>query len=316
VRRIAGVSARSWFFVVTACAALAAILLLGVAGRILGLSRTPERRATSAPWMAGAVLLLFLVLGGSLLPLMLRAFLVMQAGIGNSELWIVRALREHETGVVYAVWSMFALGTLIALPVMAKDMLGKDMLAVFSGPGKSKGTLVIDVGMPLSDVRAQSTLKLVEESRGGLTPTGRVIARVTFDLQIAGSALRFEQCRYYWIHTDGSEGARVQDVNVGISPRKMSRAALGEAHADVQQRLREDDWLAGAIHYRTPEEQQLHGGATSSGQGFYWARGGTVLQLSGKRVDEVRAGEDPETAGEWIQILELRPRGVSRIEFD
>jgi hypothetical protein len=264
------------------------------------------------------VLLLFLLLGGSLVPVMLHVFLDLQARIGNSDLWIVRVLREHESGVIYGVWTMFALGTLIALPVMAKDMLGKDMLAVFAGPGKSRGTLVIDVGMPLAEVRARSTLKLVEESRGGLTPTGRVIARVTFDLQIAGSALRFEQCRYYWIHTDGSEGARVQDVNVAISPRKVSRAALVEAHAQVQMRLREDGWLEGAIQYRTAEEQQLHGGAASSGQGFYWARGGTVLQLSGKRVDGERAGEDPETAGDWIQVIELRPRGdatLSRVEF-
>jgi len=86
----------------------------------------------------------------------------------------------------------------------------------------------------------------------------------------------------------------------------------------VQQRLREDGWSAGAIQYRTAEEQQLHGGATSSGQGFYWARGRTVLQLSGTRIDEERRGEDPATAGEWIQVIELRPCGdssSSRVEF-
>jgi len=59
---------------VTACGALAGILLLGVAGRVLGLSRTPERRAATMPWMGGVVLLLFLVLGCSLMPLMLHSW--------------------------------------------------------------------------------------------------------------------------------------------------------------------------------------------------------------------------------------------------
>ena len=293
---------------VAASVALAGILLLGVIGRILGLNRTAERRASAAPWMAGVVLLLFLVLGGSLVALMLRAFLVLQERIGNADLWIARILREHESGVTWGVWGLFALGTLIALPVMARDMLGLDLLAAFHGPGKSRGTLVVDVGQPLSDVRAQSSLKLADESRGGLTPAGRVIATVTFDLQIPGSALRLERCRYYWINTDGSDEARVHNINVGVSPQKLTRAALVEAHTQLQQRLRQDGWRPGAIPWRTAEQQQLHGGATSSGQGFYWARGGTVLQLSGKRVDEERAGEDPATAGDWIQVLELRPR--------
>ena len=268
--------------------------------------------------MAAAILFSFLVMGCALVPLMLRAFVAMQASIGNADLWLVRLLREHEGGVTLTFWSMFALGTLIALPVMARDMLGLDLFASLIGPGKSQGTLVLDVGMPLAEIRRRSTLELVDESRGGLTPEGRVIARVTFDLQIADSSLTFPLCRYYWIHTDGSDESRVRDVNVGISPRKLTRAALLEAHRDVQARLAQDGWQAGAIPHRTPEEQQLHGGATSTGQGFWWARGGTLLQLSGKRVDEDRRGEDTETAGAWIQVIELRARGGSsdsRIEF-
>ena len=310
------------FFVIVALVAFAAIVVLTVAGHVLAAratDQTPESLKPVPPYVAGAFFLLFLVLGFSLVPLMLRAFIVMQTHIGNAELWIVQVLRDHERGVTYGVWGMFALGTLIALPVMMKDLLGKDLLALLAGSRVSQGALVLDVGMPLAEVRKGSTLRLAEEIRGGSDGIGMLIADVVFDFQIAGSALRFEGCRYYWIHTDRKDDSRVSEVSVGVSPQKMSRADLMEAHKQVQQRLRQDGWQPGAIHYRTPEEQRLHGGATSSGQGYYWARGGTVLQLQGKRVDEERRGEDAATAGDWIQVIELRPRsysGYSRVEFN
>jgi hypothetical protein len=313
-------SASSACFGWLAAAAFAGIFIAAALGRLVR-GRPPELPADAArpaAWVAGAILLCFVVLGCALVPLMLRLFVSMQASIGNADLWLVRLLREHERGVTLTMWTMFALGTLIALPVMARDMLGLDLFGALSGPGKSQGTLVLDVGMPLAEVRQRSTLKLVDESRGGLTPEGRVIARGIFDLQIADSALSFPLCRYYWIHTDGSDASRVQDVNVGISPRTLTRAALLEAHRQVQERLRQDGWQEGAIPHRTPEEQRLHGGAASTGQGFYWARGGTLLQLSARRMDEERRGEDPGTAGQWIQVLELRARGGSsdaRVEF-
>ena len=310
------------FFAITAAVAFAAIVLLSAAGHLLA-SRAPGQASDAlkpmAPYAGGIFFLLFLVLGFSLVPLLLRAFIVMQASIGNAELWVVRLLREHERGITWGVWGMFALGTLIALPVMMKDLLGKDLLASVTGPGASKGTLVVEIGMPLAEVRKGSSLELVAESRGGLVKEGRLIAEVVFDFQVAGSALRFERCRYYWITTDGEADSRIREVSVGVSTQKMSRAALIEAHQQVQRRLREEGWQSGAIYHRLPEEQQLHGGATSTGQGYYWARGGTVLQLQGKRIDETRQGEDPATAGEWIQVIELRPRsysGFSRVEFN
>ena len=310
------------FFAITALVAFAAIILLSAAGHVLA-SRAPGQAPDAlkpiAPYLGGVFFLLFLVLGFSLVPLVLRAFIVMQTSIGNADLWIVRGLRDHERGITYGVWGMFTLGTLIAFPVMVKDLLGKDLLTSLAGRRVSQGALALDIGMPLADVRKQSSLKLVAESRGGLTSQGRLIAEVVFNFQIAGSGLRFEGCRYYWIHTDGKDDSRISEVSVGISPQKMTRAELVEAHKRVQQRLRDDGWQSGAIHYRTPEEQQLHGGATSTGRGYYWARDGTVLQLQGKRVDEERRGEDPATAGEWIQVIEMRPRsysGYSRVEFD
>lgn len=310
------------FFAITALIAFAAIVLLSAAGHVLG-SRAPAQGADAlkplSPYVPAVFFLLFLVLGFSLVPLMLRAFIVMQTSIGNADLWIVRGLRDHERGITYGVWGMFALGTLIALPVMVKDLIGKDLLAFLDKPRVSQGALVLDIGMLLADVRKQSSLELVAESRGGLTSEGRLIAEVVFDFQVAGSTLRFEGCRYYWITTDGKDESRIGEISVGISPQKMTRAELVEAHKRVQQRLQDDGWRSGAIHYRTPEEQQLHGGATSMGRGYYWARGGTVLQLQGKRVDEERRGEDPATAGEWIQVVELRSRGYSgysRVEFD
>src|SRR5262245_4965625 len=113
-----------------------------------------------APYVGGVFFLLFLVLGFSLVPLLIRGFLVLQASIGNADLWIVRLLRDHELGITWSVWGIFALGTLIALPVMVKDLLGKDLLAAVTGPGASKGTLVVDIGMALSEVRKGSSLEL------------------------------------------------------------------------------------------------------------------------------------------------------------
>lgn len=111
----------------------------------------------------------------------------------------------------------------------------------------------------------------------------------------------------------------MEKVSIGVSPHKLTRAELVAAHIRVREQLAQDGWSAGQYNYRTLEQQALHGGVTSMGRGAYWRKGDTVLSLLGKRIDEEQPGEDPETAGEWIQTIDLWPRDDSifkRLEFD
>ena len=64
---------------------------------------------------------LFCVLGFSLVPLVLRFVITLQARIGNADLLIVRFLQSHEKGVVYSFWALFLIGLSIAVPYAIKD---------------------------------------------------------------------------------------------------------------------------------------------------------------------------------------------------
>ena len=64
---------------------------------------------------------LFLAMGFAAVPLMLRLFVYGQRRIGNGAVPMVRFLADHQTGVVLAVWAVFALGLTIALPAMITD---------------------------------------------------------------------------------------------------------------------------------------------------------------------------------------------------
>ena len=64
---------------------------------------------------------LFCVLGFSLVPLVLRLVVTLQARIGNADLLIVRFLQSHEKGIVYSFWALFLIGLSIAVPYAIKD---------------------------------------------------------------------------------------------------------------------------------------------------------------------------------------------------
>ena len=119
--------------------------------------------------------------------------------------------------------------------------------------------------------------------------------------------MRFERCRYYFIVTGDHDDPHIEAISIGVSPETVTRAELIAAHQRVQSELRADGWESGRYEYTTPEQQQLHGGATSSGDGFIWRKGDTLLRLEGKRMDDEQPGEDEATAGAWLQLLELRP---------
>ena len=61
-------------------------------------------------------LMLFGVMGFSLVPVLLHFFLDMQIRIGNKDLALIVWLADNETQAVFGVWGLFALGLVIALP--------------------------------------------------------------------------------------------------------------------------------------------------------------------------------------------------------
>jgi hypothetical protein len=107
--------------------------------------------------------------------------------------------------------------------------------------------------------------------------------------------------------TYSDDSTRIEAVNIGISPDKMTRAALDSADRELRGRLAADGWLAGHEVYRTEEDQTLHGGLTEGPEGRLWLKDGTVLTISRKRMDDEKPGEDSLTAGEWIQYIDLWP---------
>ncbi len=66
--------------------------------------------------------------------------------------------------------------------------------------------------------------------------------------------------------------------------------------------------------------QRLHGGATRGPEGRSWLKDGMVLDVEEKRMDDAQPGEDPATAGEWIQYIEIWPQkdyaGIDRLVFE
>jgi len=307
-------------FAILFAGALAAAMLLGfVVQRLVdaGVTKAPGDFELPAKLIAFA---LFLVLGFSGLALLVKLFIAGQVRIGNGELALVRMLREHETGVILAFWGLCALGLAIAIPAALLDgAFGREAQQRIAAQlrGESRGTLVANIGMTMDQVRAQSSLPLAEPIHDRLVDNLTLVGDQPFDLQLAGTGMRFAGCRYYFITTGYRGDPRIATMSIGISPQSLTRAELVEAHRALQQALRADGWRAGRYVHRTEEELQLHGGQASSGEGYYWLKGETLLQVAGKRVDETQPGEDAATAGEWIQYLELRPAASDEdLEFD
>jgi hypothetical protein len=303
-------SPRIKFFAFLAVGSFVAMIALSVLGAILqsrGWHPDPEHPDRIGYLVGGVFVALFLLLAFSLVPLMIRLFVSGQARIGNRELGLIQLLAAHERGAAYAIWALWGTGLAIATPFMLHDLFGVELRLPV---GKSEGVLVADVGMTLDEIRQRSSLQLPDAIDSKLTGEHLVIGSPVFDFEIAGSAIRFERCRYYWIETGEHGDLHVESMNIGVSTNKVTRAELVAANQRVQQQLVQDGWEAGQYNYKTPELQALHGGITSSGHGYFWRKGGTLLRLVGKRMDDEKPGEDPETAGEWIQYVDVLGFGV------
>jgi hypothetical protein len=264
----------------------------------------------------------FLVIAFAAMPLMLRFFLFAQRRIGNESLPMVRSLGEHQTAVVLAVWGLFLLGLAVAMPAMISDeFFGRPAKLWFEAKlrGPSRGVLVVNVGMPIDDVRRRSTLPLAAPRSESLTGSSRLVGEDVFDLDLADTGTRFEGCRYYFIVTRAHGDPHVESLNVGVSPHAMTRQEHDAERLRIQQRLQADGWVSGRFVSRTEEERALHGGKTTYGEGTYWLNGEALLHFEPKRVDDAQPGEDPETAGRWMLAVSIFERRASstypRLDF-
>jgi hypothetical protein len=285
---------------VTAIASLPLVLCGGIVRIIATRAGVAAKTAEllSWAWMLG----FFLVFGLSCIGLMIHAFIVLQARIGNGGAPMVRFLAAHETGVTFAFWGVLGTGALIAFPFALGD-LG------FKLPLRSQGVLVADIGMTLDEVRARSSLKIKEPHRMGDRSFLDVEDRV-FDYRIGLSGVLFAKSRYYWLQAQKAD-PRITAINIGISPEKMSSAELDAFQRRLQEQLANDGWIPGHFLAHSEETVHLWGGKQTAGDGRYWAKGNTLLIFETKRMDEQKRDEAPN-AGEFILYLDLRPRDHER----
>jgi len=254
--------------------------------------------------MAAKVLavVLFLILGFSLIPLMLQLFLALQGGLGNTDVGMVHFLRVHERGVVFTIWGLFLAGLLIALPVMWTELFGFGK----SLP-KSQGLIVANVGLPLGETLARSTFPIPQVTRESLTGSNMSVCQGVFDFEVGNTGLRFENCRYCCLEMDHHDDPKIVYINVGISSRRHARSEMAAEHAAIVNRLRAAGWSPGRYVYSDTEMiRRLR--VTRDAEGRYWARDNVLMILSEKRMDDPQPNENPNTAGEYIHVIDVLSR--------
>ncbi|HEX3651374.1 MAG TPA: hypothetical protein VHU18_00965 [Rhizomicrobium sp.] len=284
----------------------AALLIVGWGGNILqgsGLIRDPA--PLRYPILALMIGLLF-VFAFSAIPLMAAAVLGFQRQIGNENVPAIRSALNAQNIIVFVIWGLMAAGTAVAIPAailngafstVTPDNSANEPLA------PSQGTLVAAPGMSFAEMASQSSLKLDIATRAPITSA--IGAGGVFDFHIPGTTLTLRNCRYYFVSPYTHDASRIESVNVGLSPRPVSRTELEQADATLRTKLAADGWLTGHEEYRTEEDRALHGGAARGKDGDIWLKNGVVLSLSSRRMDDAVPGEDARRAGKWIQFIDL-----------
>jgi hypothetical protein len=256
---------------------------------------------------------LFIAAGFSAIPVMVKLVLGFQRTVGNENVPAVAAALRAEKWIVFGIWGLLAAGLVVALPAAIQGGLFNDSGAGSSSVqpraqdfGPSSGTLVARPGMTLDEMVHASTLPIDPAHR--TTWTGSVASGAVFDFRIAGTSITFPRCRYYFVATYTRDRQRIESINVGTSPSAMSRTELDHANAALRQELAADGWLSGHEEYRDEEDRALHGGATRGPDGTKWLKNGIILDIGTRRMDDETPGEDPQTAGRWIQFVDLASR--------
>ncbi len=297
---------------------LGLMVLLGWGGTALeasGYLKDPQRLQTP---MRIFFFTIFIVFAFSLIPTMIKLFLAGQGSVGNADKPLIRLIDRHQVGIVWGFWIIWIAGFMVALPTMIRsgfftdsggsntvsnhdDEIAREIAAM-----PVQGTLVAAPGMKVQDMISGSTLKITGTNPALGNP--RYVGGAIFNFRVAGTAIEFPRCRYYLITTFTHDPGRIESINVGTAPAKMTRAQLNAANAALRALLKADGWLTGHEVYRDEQDRQLHGGKTRGEEGKLWLKGGTILDIEQRRLDDPKPGEDQATAGEWIQYVDLRTR--------
>ncbi len=297
---------------------LAALIGIAILGNVL--QRFGVGPLTGSSRYVGLALFfgLFVAFGLSTVPVIVKTVLAAQVRAGNQEVAAVAAAVRHQNTIIWSMWGVMIAGLAIGIPAaIAGGMFGDESARTINRPHrKSLGVLAAKPDMTMDEVVAQSTIKLDLKYARSAISGGQ---DATFDFTIPGTRLTFPGARYYYMTTYSNDSTRIEAVNVGVSPEKMSRSAIDSADQALRVRLAGDGWLTGHEVYRTEEDQTLHGGLTEGPEGHHWLKDGVVLDISRKRIDDERPGEDAATAGEWIQYIDLwaakNYSGIDRLVF-
>ncbi|MGB9653390.1 MAG: hypothetical protein WCB01_16435 [Candidatus Cybelea sp.] len=241
---------------------------------------------------------LFIVFGFSLIPLMVRLVLAGLESIGKSlNIQPFAPLIARPGWIVWPIWLLMASGVAVALPAAIRagffgpdagaQATAHDSAAEAIAKMPSRGTLVAAPDMAVAAMLADSTLEVQRGSTSALFSGAQFGGAAIFDYRIAGTATVFRRCRYYYITTYRRDPMRIATINVGVSSEKMSLKQLVAADRKLSRRFVADHWNAVRAHT--------------------WTRGGIVLALRSRRLDDSVPGEG-SNAGGWIQYVELRER--------
>lgn len=282
--------------IVLAAAILALAALAGV-GKALQDSGVVRQSAAVGNTFRAAAILLFLVIGFAAIPLMVHAVIGAQVAFGNGDRAIVRLARESEFKIIAAMWSLIGLGTVVALPAMLLQM-SKERAA--EAPA-SQGTLSVNVGVAIDQAIAQSTLRIGRPQR--LERDGSLLAggEAVFDLLIAGTGVRVEGCRAYWVQT-GPGGGNVEHVTINATAPTGGAGVADEA-GRIRGGLAADGWERGRsrrVSYRPAGAAP----ADALTDGEYWAKGDTLLVMSSRPV----GGDAAQSEEQLVLTVELAPR--------
>lgn len=291
------------------------VALIGTAiiGNVLQSAGVPPLSGRASYFAMFGFFGLFVAFGFSAVPVMVKTVLAAQPRGGP----MARALGRHQNAIIYAIWGVMIAGCAIAIPAAVIGGMFGDaprQMVQRALEGSSRGTLSAAPGMSLDEMTRNSTLPLdLKYARTAIAGKG------VFEFILPNSSIRFPRARTYFITTRDDDHTKINVVNISTSPEKGSKASVDAADAALRRELARDGWLAGHEVYRTAESQRLHGGAKAGLEGRQYLKDGIVFSINRNRMDEAKPNEDAESAGEWIQYIELWPAdsypGFERLVF-
>ncbi len=249
---------------------------------------------------------LFVAAGLSAIPVIVKVVLGAQVKLGNQSAPVIGGMIRTQNAIIWTMWGLIIAGLAVAMPfAIADGFFGAAPQAAVNAAleGPDLGRLSARPDMTLAEMTRQSTMTLDLRYASAAIAGGGV-----FDFAIPGTQIAFEHARTYYMNVYDKDPKRLRSIVIGTSPHKVSLAELHEEDAELRAKLVADGWLAGHEVYRDAEDQALHRGLTQGPEGTEWLKDGMMLSIESKRMDDEVAGEDPKTAGEWIQMIELWPK--------